>query len=185
MKVHGLNKEMLFKACENFHYYLDILRDVDGVQLTQEEENNLVDLLATYGNNCMITKREELAKYDITLLRKLVSEISAVKDENVYRDLLCNYLFNKGFDQCGNVGLLESDTIKELVDIIDENLLFDFEVDGNKVFSEEEVNLFKTIKLMFEVIDSDLWLSCLDDFISNKVERNIIATIDFFNKLKK
>ena len=183
--IYGVNKEMLYKACENFHYYIDILRDIDGVSLSEDEESNLVDLLATYGNNCNITKREHLIGYDISLLRKLVSEISAVKDENVHRNLLCTYLFNRGFNKSGNVGFLESDCIKEIIDIYDENLLGDFTVDGNKVFSEEEVNLFKMIKLMFDVVDTDLWLTYLNDFISNKVERNIISVIDFFNKLKK
>ena len=115
----------------------------------------------------------------------MVGEISAVKDENVHRNLLCTYLFNRGFNKSGNVGFLESDCIKEIIDIYDENLLGDFTVDGNKVFSEEEVNLFKMIKLMFDVVDTDLWLTYLNDFISNKVERNIISVIDFFNKLKK
>lgn len=183
--IYGVNKEMLYKACENFHYYIDVLRDVDGVSLSDDEESNLVDLLATYGNNCNVTKREHLMGYDISLLRKLVSEISAVKDENVHRNLLCTYLFNRGFDKSGNVGFLESDCIKELIDIYDENLLGDFTVDGNKVFSEEEVNLFKMIKLMFDVVDTDLWLTYLNDFVANKVERNIISVIDFFNKLKK
>ena len=183
--IYGINKESLFKACENFHYYVDILRDIDGVSLSDEEEQNLIDLLATYGNNCEITKREELAHYDITLLKKLVSEISAIKDENVHRNLLCNYLYNKGYDKTGNVGLLESDSIKEIITIYDENLLGEFTVDGKKVFTDDEVNLFKSMKLMFDVVDTDLWLSYLNDFISNKVDRNIVGVIDFFNKLKK
>ena len=50
------------------------------------------------------------------MLKKLIAELSIVKDEDVYRNLLCNYLFNKPYDQSGNPGLLENDTVKEICD---------------------------------------------------------------------
>lgn len=183
--IHGESKETLFKACENFHYYIDILRDIDGKELTAIQESNLVDLLATYANNCRITNTDELSKYDILLLKKLVGEISVIKDENVYKNLVCTYLFNRGYDQKGNIGLLDSDTIKEMCDIFDENLLIDVEENGECVFSDEEINLFKMIKLMFDVTDSELLFTYLDTYLTNKVDRNIVSIISFFNKLKK
>ena len=79
-----------------------------------------------------------------------------------------------------NVGVCSSK--REAREFVSNNAI---SINGNKVFTEDEVNLFKSMKLMFDVVDTDLWLSYLNDFISNKVERNIICVIDFFNKLKK
>ena len=58
-------------------------------------------------------------------------------------------------------------------------------VDGKRVFSKDEVNLLKMIKLMFSVNDNDLLFTYLDNIISEKFDRNIISIISFFNKLKK
>ena len=185
VSIYGENKECLFKACENFQYYVDILRDVDGVELDEDEEYNLINLLATYTNNCNIEKREQLKNYDITLLKKLVSELSNVTDNNVFKNLVCNYLFNKPYDIDGDFGLLESDTIKEICEAYDPDLLYEFMIDGDRVFNKEEVNLLRVINLMFSVNDNDLLFTYLDNIISEKFTRNIISVINFFNKLKK
>lgn len=183
--IYGENKECLFRACENFQYYVDILRDVDGEELSEIEEVNLINLLATYTNNCSISKKEELKNYDIILLKKLVSELSIVKDNNIFKNLVSNYLFNKPYDIDGDFGLLESDTIKELCEAYDPELLYEFMIDGDRVFNKDEVNLFRMIKLMFSVNDNDLLFTYLDNIISEKFDRNIISIVNFFNKLKK
>ena len=41
------------------------------------------------------------------------------------------------------------------------------------------------IKLMFDVTDSELLFTYLDTYLTNKVDRNIVSIISFFNKLKK
>ena len=112
VNIYGENKECLFRACENFQYYVDILRDVDEMELEEIERDNFINLLATYVNSCNIEKRDQLKNYDIILLKKLVGELSVVKDNNVFKNLVCNYLFNKTYDIDGDYGLLESDTIK-------------------------------------------------------------------------
>lgn len=183
--IHKESKETLFKACENFHYYIDIMKEVDNVELTEEERINLIDLLASYSNKCNVTNREELQKYDILLLKKIIGELSTAKDVNINKNILCNYLFNRGYDITGNTGLLESDTIKGLCDIYDENLIEDFEINGQSVFDESEVNLFKMIKLMFTIEDNDLLFTYFENLLSEKIDRNIVSVIKFFNKFKK
>lgn len=185
INIYGENKECLFKACENFQYYVDILRDVDNVELDEHEEENLINLLATYTNNCNIEKREQLKSYDIVLLKKLISELFAVKDNNIIRNLACTYLFNKPYDIEGDFGLLESDTIKEICEVYDPELLNEFMVDDEKVFTSSEINMFRMIKLLFSVDDNGLVLSYLEDIIDEKIDRNIISIIEFFSKLKK
>lgn len=184
-EIYYKNKESLFKAVENFQYYIDILKDVENKELSDLEQENLVELLASYRNECNITKKEELEKYDITLLRKLISELSIAKDENVYRNLLCNYLFNKAYDQSGNPGLLENDTIKEICDIYSPETLSDLTINGEKVFTTDEENLFTMTSLMFNIKDFDLLLSYIEDFLNKKVKRNIVNAINLFNKFKK
>lgn len=183
--IYGETKESLFKAVENFTYYKEIISDIDDIDLNDKELDNLIDLIATYGNYMNITKVSELSSYDVSLLKKLITELSAVKDADVYKNLLCNYLFNKGYDKNGNSGWLELSTIKELCDVFDSDSLNNIEDYGKKVFTNEEVNLFIMMKLMFNVSDFDMNLQYIDNLMSSGFNRNLISIIDFFNKLKK
>ena len=81
--IYGETKESLFKAIENFTYYKEIISDVDVNNLNDKELDNLIDLVATYGNYMNITKISELSSYDVSLLKKLISELSSVKDADV------------------------------------------------------------------------------------------------------
>ena len=99
--------------------------------------------------------------------------------------MLCKYLFNKGYDKNGNSGWLEVSTIKELCDVFDAENLENIEDNGRKVFTNEEINLFSMIKLLFNINDADLYLGYIDNLVNNKTNRNLISVIDFFNKLKK
>lgn len=183
--IYGENKESLYKAVENFLYYRELMMDIADRNLDDKELDNLIDLIATYGNHLNITKTSELDSYDVSLLKKLITELSATKDIDVYKNLLCNYLFNRGYDKNGNTGWLEISTIKELCDVYEVENLEALEVDGKKVFTELEVNLFSMIKLMFSISDYDMNLQYIDDLINNNFNRNLIGVIDFFNKLKK
>lgn len=184
-EIYGENKESLFKAVENFTYYKEIIYDITDRNLNEKEQRNLIDLISTYGNYLHITKIDELQNYDIVLLKKLISEISAIKDEVVYKNLLSKYLFNKAYDKNGNTGWLEISTIKELCDVFDYEYLSNIKINGENVFTMDEIDLFLMIKLMFGVNDSDMYLEYIDNIINKKLQRNVLSVIDFFNKLKK
>ena len=184
-EIYGENKESLYKAVENYHYYKEIMIDIENKDLSQKETNNLIDLLSTSGNYMNITKMNELSVYDVSLLKKLINELSGVKESDVYKNILCNYLFNKGYDKNGISGWLEVSTIKEICDVFESDTLSSFTKDGKKIFTSEEVNLFNMIKMMFSVSDADMCFQYIDNLINNGVTRNIISVIDFFNKLKK
>ena len=183
--IYGKNKEALYKTIENFHYYKDLLSDIKGKELNDEELDNLIILLSTFSNPSNVTKKDELDNYDISLYKKLINELSSVKNEDIYRNLLCNYLFNKGYDDKGNAGWLEVDTIKSLCDIYEVDALEDFTVNGENVFDKEEVELFRMTKLLFSVKDFNLLLSFIENIITNKIKRNILSVADLFNKIKK
>ena len=183
--IYGKNKETLYKAVENFNYYIDILEDVKGKDLSDEELDNLVLLLSTFSNPYNITKKEELEGYDIVLYKKLISELSSVKNEDMYRNLLCNYLFSKGYDDRGNTGWLEIDTIKSLCDVYEVDALSNFSVNDENPFSEEEIELFRLMKLLFSDKDYNLMFSFIDGIITNKIKRNILCVSNLFNKIKK
>ncbi len=182
--INGENKETLYKIIENFYYYKDILKDIDNVELNNDELENLVILLSTYTNRYNITKKEELDNYDITVFKKLVSELASVSEEEVYKNLLCNYLFNKGYNEKGNSGWLEVDTIKSICDIYEVDSLRNFKSNGVSVFTKEEIDLFSMTKLLFSLNDYDLLLSFIENIISNNVKRNIISISKLFNKIK-
>ena len=183
--IYGENKETLYRAIENFNYYKDLIEDLKGKELNDEELDNLTLLLSTFGNRCDIKKTEELSDYDLIMFKKLVNEISTVKDEKVYKNLLCNYLFNKGYDEKGNCGWLEVVTIKSICDLFEVDCLSNLLVDGNRVFDDDEVNLFSMTKMLFSSDDFDLLFSFVENIISNKVKRNILSVTELFNKIKK
>ena len=185
INIFGENKETLYRSVENFIYYKDIIEDVKDKDLTDEEIDNLTLLLATTSNQYNITKKEQLANYDLILYKRLVSEISSVKEQDAYKNLLCNYLFNKGYDEKGNSGWLEVITIKSLCDLYDVDSLDNLTIEGKKIFSREEIDLFAMTKLLFSSTDFDVLLSFTEKFLFNQVKRNIISISELFNKIKK
>ena len=183
--VFGESKEALYKIIENFALNKTIVNKADETVLTSEQRDNIVILLTELYNSCKITKIEELDNYNIILFKKLVSDLSNVNDINVYKNILCKYLFNRGFDEKGETGWLETDTIKQIIDVYEVDSLETLTVDNKKVFEEEEVKLFAMAKLLFQVDDFDLLLSFVNNIINSNVKRNIIAITDLFKKLKK
>lgn len=183
--IYGESKETLFRAIENFHYYIDILKNIEDKELNDKELDNLVELLASFGNIYNITKKDQLEKLDLTILKKLISELSNVKDEDVYRNLLCNYLFNKGYNENGTYGLLETDTIEALCDSYTSEELEEFRIGDKNIFTKDEVLLYTLIELLFSNKSNDILLSYVNDFVSKKINRNIINITELFNKLKK
>ena len=185
INIFGENKETLYRAVENFNYYREIIEDVKDKDLNDEEIDNLTILLATTSNQYNITKKEELASYDLILYKKLVSEISSIKDQDAYKNLLCNYLFNKGYDEKGNSGWLEVVTIKSICELFDSECLDSLVINSEKVFEKEEVDLFTMTKLLFSSTDFDVLLSFTEKFMVNHVKRNILSVSELFNKIKK
>ena len=183
--IYGENKETLYRAIENFSYYKNILKSVENEKLDDEELDNLVVLLSTFFNQYNINKKDELSNFEMTSLRKLITAIGEVTDENIAKNLLCNYLFNKGYDDKGISGWLEVDTIKQICDVYDIDCIKSLKIDGKKVFDEDEVNLFAMCKLLFSVNDFDLVLSFIEKIIEGKIKRNILSTSELFNKIKK
>ena len=183
--IYGENKETLYRIIENFNYYKGILIDVEGKELNDEEFENLATLLSTFFNPNKIEKKDELKDYDIISLKRVVSELANIKDEKIYKNILCNYLFNKSYDEYGDQGWLETDTVKQVLDVYEADSLKTLEIGGEKVFTDEEVELFTMTKLLFSTNDYDLLIQFLENVISNKVRRNILGTMELFNKLKK
>ena len=183
--IYGENKETLYRIIENFNYYKNILEDIKGKELKGDELDNFAILISTFFNPYNINKKEALADYDIVSLKKVVGELSNVKDERVYKNILCKYLFNKSYDEKGDAGWLEADTVEQVCEMYESDSLKTLEINNEKIFTSDEVNLFTMTKLLFSVNDFDLLVSFIENIIKNKVDRNIISTIELFNKLKK
>lgn len=183
--IYGENKESLYKSIENFTYFKDILESVSDKELNDDQLDNLILLLSTFTNPYNITELDQLENYDIDLYKKLISDLNVVKDENVYRNILCNYLYNKGYDEKGNQGWLEVDTIKNICDVYEIDALDNFFINNEKVFDDYEINLFKMTKLLFSMNNFDLLLSFVENIITNKVKRNILSISELFNKIKE
>ena len=185
--IYGENKESLYRAIENFTYYKEIIRDIIDKDLNDEETKNLIDLIATFGNFNNITKKSELSSYDLTTVKNFVSELSMLKDTDtsIYSNLLSNYLFGKAYDIQGNHGYLEISTIKQLINIFDIESLENFEIDGSKVFNKEEIDFYTLLIVMFKNISLDIVFEYVNNLMNDNYKRNIMFSINFFNKIKK
>lgn len=185
--IYGENKESLYRAIENFTYYKEIIRDIIDKDLNDEETKNLIDLIATFGNFNNITKKSELSSYDLTTIKNFVSELSMLKDTDtsIYSNLLSNYLFGKAYDIQGNHGYLEISTIKQLINIFDIESLENFEIDGSKVFNKEEIDFYTLLIVMFKNISLDIVFEYVNNLMNDNYKRNIMFSINFFNKIKK
>lgn len=185
--IYGENKESIYRAIENFSYYKEIISDVIDKDLNDEEIESLIDLLSHYGNFNNIKKREELYRYDIKLIKNFVSELSMLKDSDnsIYCNLLCNYLFSKAYDREGNYGFLETSTIKEIINVFDIDSISNFEIDGSKVFSDDEVSFYTLLNVMFKNISLDIVFEYINNLMNNNYKKNSLFCINFFNKIKK
>ena len=184
-KIYTNNKETLYRCIENFGYYSSILSDIKNENLSEEEKVNLLVLLSTFGNHLNINRRSDLLGYNLISIKKLVEELYAVKDINVYKNVLANFLFCKGYDENGNYGWLDISNIKEYISLYDYDIIEELEIDGNRVFSDDEVALFCMMKLLFSTDDLTILLAFIENVINKKLVRNTLPIIEFFNKLKK
>ena len=181
--IHKENTITLYKAIENFNYYKDILDDIKDKELDDKQINGLVLLLSEYNNKYNITKASELDSYDITLYKNLVNEISSVKDKNLYKNIICNYLFSRCYNTDGDSGWLEIDNIKTICDVYEADALEDIKISNRNLFTKDEANLFRMIKLLFSSDEFDLLLSFVESIINNNTKKNPISMLEFFNKL--
>ncbi len=184
-KIYAENKETLYRCIENFGYYSDLFISIDKTNLSKNEIDNLLILLSSFGNTVGITNRSQLLSYDLLVIKKFVENLSAVKDINVYKNLLANFLFNKGYDNNGNYGWLDVSNIKEIIDIFDVDSLKDANASGKKLFNDEEIALFAFMKLLFDTDDLTIILEFIEKIITIKDERNPLPIVEFFNKIKK
>ena len=178
--IYKDGKETLLTAIENFTYYKDILSDIQDKDLNDSEENNLIRLLVSNGNYLNIKKKEELSSYDIALLKQLMSDWNNNTDDIIRKNLMCNYLFNKPYNEKGDTLWLELTTIKNYCDICDIDVIEEL-----NVFSNEEIQVISMIKLMFSITDPELLIAFLDNVLSEKMDINIVSIINIFNKLKE
>ena len=179
-KIGGENKETLLTAIENFTYYKDILKDIKDKELSNDECNNLIRLLVSSGNYLNVKTKDELSAYDINLLKRLLSDWTNNNDEVIRKNLICNYLFNKPYNEKGDTLWLELSTVKNYCDICDIDVINDL-----NILTDAELKLLNVIKLLFSVNDSELLIAFLDSIVNSKIEINIVSVMNLFNKLKK
>ena len=181
--IFGQNKEMLFKSLENFAYYKSLIADIKDSELSDEQMDNLVDVLASFNNNLGVSKKEDLIGYDLNMLKKLVSDLSDCYDNDVYKDLFCKYFFGKPFSVKGNYGWLDTDTLKQMSDLYDSNAVCEIKEDGERKYSTSEVNFISMIELLLKGEDNEVLLTFIDEVVNKKITRNILPIISLFEKL--
>lgn len=184
-KIYSDTKEVLYRAIENFTYNKELLMSAFSSKLTGRETESFINILSTYNNPLNINDVKLLNNYEIDVLKQFLKELSNIKDNNIYKNILCNYLFNRGYNSKGNSGWLDITTISQMIDVYDTSILEEFKMDGRKVFTKSELVYIKFIKKLFSYDDDEILFSFVDKMLDKKIKRNIIFANNLFDKLKK
>ena len=153
-------------------------------KLNPKELENFISVLSSFNNPLNVSDSESLNSYEIDYLKQFLIELSNIKDSTIYKNILCKYLFNRGYNSKGNSGWLEITTIKQIIDIYDPSKLKDFKIDGKNVFSKNELSYLKFISKLFSY-DAEVLFSFVDKMLNKKIKRNTVVIGSFFEKLKK
>lgn len=182
--IYSDTKETLYKAIENFTYNKELLMSCNNKKLSNKEIEGLINILSSFNNPLNISDYNSLNSYDLDLLKQFLIELSNIKDSTIYKNILCKYLFNKGYNNKGNSGWLEVATIKQIIDIFDTSLINNFKIDNKEVFTKNEISYLIFIKKLFSY-DDEVLFSFIDKMLSKKIKRNIVVVISLFEKLKR
>ena len=134
-------------------------------ELSSKEIEGFINVLASFNNPLNISDYKALNNYDIDFLKQFLIELSNIKDSTIYKNILCKYLFNKGFDSKGNSGWLEMTTIKQIIDVYDPSVLESFKIDNKNVFSKNELLYLTFISKLFSY-DDEVLFSFVDKILN-------------------
>ncbi len=182
--IYSDTKEVLYKSIENFTYNKELLMSCLNKKLNPKELENFISVLSSFNNPLNVSDIESLNSYEIDYLKQFLIELSNIKDSTIYKNILCKYLFNRGYDSKGNSGWLEITTIKQIIDVYDSSILKDFKIDGKNVFSKNELSYLTFISKLFSY-DDEVLFSFVDKMLNKKIKRNTVVIGSFFEKLKK
>lgn len=182
--IYSDSKEVLYKSIENFTYNKELLMSCFNNKLTSKEIEGFINVLSSYNNPLNINDYKKLNNYDIDFLKQFLIELSNIKDSSIYKNIVCKYLFNKGYDSRGNNGWLETTTIEQIVNIYDVSVLKNFKIDDKGVFNKIELAYITFINKLF-VYDDEVLFSFVERMLNKNIKRNIIAVGSLFEKLKK
>ncbi len=153
-KIFGENVMTMEKSFMNFYYYKDLIKDVQNVDLTEEEQKNFISVISGNYNNCNISTREDLVNYNEIANKSLLTSLSKAKTEIEYKNIICNDLF--GIDY-GVIETAYKFAIDQLSIPWNSHLLVDS-------LDEPEKNIMQFLKF---ICDSDLTMEQLNSFVEN------------------
>lgn len=183
--IYNDSRETLYKSIENFTYNKSLMKSLNNVNLNSKELVNYIDIILSYNNPLNINDYSSLSTYDLDYLKQFLIELSNTKNTDIYKNILCRYLFNRGYNTKGNSGWLDVMTISQICNIFDYSILSDFKVDNKSVFNDNEINFLKFIEKLFSSNDDEILFSFVEQVLNKKVNRNIVVINSLFEKLKK
>lgn len=160
-KIFGENVMTMEKAFMNFYYYKDLVKDIQNVDLTDEEQKNLISVISGNYNNCNISTRHDLIRYNEIANTSLLESLSEAKNKVEYLNIICNDLF--GIDY-GVIKTSYKFAIDQLSISRNSYLLVDS-------LEESEKNIMQFLKF---ICDPDLTLDQLNSFVENIASLNNI-----------
>ena len=85
------------KAFMNFYYYKDLIENVRDVELTEEEQKNLISVLSGNLNYHDIKSKKDLVNYNDIANKKLLDLINTSDNTFTIRTIIFNDLFGMDF----------------------------------------------------------------------------------------
>lgn len=183
--IYSDSNEALYKSVENFTYNKELLMSCIDKKLSSKEIEGLISVLASFNNPLNISDYKDLNNYVKDFLKQFLIELSNIKDSTIYKNIVCKYLFNKGFNSKGNSGWLEMTTIKQIIDVYDPSVLESLKIDDKSIFNKNELSYLTFISKLFSYNDDEVLFSFVDKMLNKKIKRNIVVVNNFFEKLKK
>lgn len=174
-EIFGENVMTMEKAFMNFYYYKDLVKDVQNVDLSDEEQKNLISVISGNYNNCDINTRKDLIHYNEIANKSLLESLSKAKNEVEYLNIICNDLF--GIDY----GIIKT-SYKFAIDQLSISWNSDLLVDS---LEESEKNIMQFLKF---ICDPDLTIEQLNSFVENITSfnniRNPKSCASLLNKIR-
>ena len=174
-RIFGENVMTMEKAFMNFYYYKDLIKDVQNVDLTEEEQKDFISIISGNYNNYNINMYKDLRKYDELASKSLLESLNQASSLIEYLNIICNNLF--GIDY-GVISTTYKFAIDQLSIPWNSNLLADS-------LEESEKNIMQFLKF---ICDPDLTIEQLNSFVENITSLNNIrqpkSCVSLLNKIR-
>lgn len=182
-KIMGDNVETMQRTFSEFIYYEELLENVRGIELTDEQETNLISVLCSKENKYDINTLEELENYNEIAAAKSRERLIKAYENGKIEDLregICEEFF--GIEYRSNA---DSHNYGDDYDYIMELYDLQSETSRTDVYAEHELKILENMSFIKNEKDIDKLMELANALLQQKNIRNPVAIYSTINKMKE